>query len=297
MGLAQKAIMAELFKCTWAVRYGRGGFSFSHFIQKDSYSDALLAAGTLAEKYLACCGRDVLIHYIRASRNDIRGDSQILAKTYGSVGAPDPAEETDVQVRVALDDTADAWWTAALLRIGSSPTAVGHQFMRGIPDSLIILPGGIVNHVDWGKAIQKYFNQLKLEGWGMLAVPRGAGYQKQVKGYAAGAVAGSVIIETVVPHGITAGQKFRIQGLKPGVSSASPNGQWIADAVPDPTHITVLTPQAMTFPAVIKNYGLLWSLEKTFAAYSLDQCNVVRVTERHAGRPSDVLVGRRRRKK
>lgn len=288
--------MPQLYKATAFIQYGRGGFSYSHHIMGVSHNQVMLYTEDLVDKYLACCGTNVMCNYLRVSEEGVKGDSVVEAKirTTSGPGVVNPNSQHDI--KSAVSDTPDAWWNAALLRLGSSAVVYGRQFMRGIPDQIVILPNGLANDANWQKALDRYFAELVKRSWGMFAVPRSAGYRKAIKKFTSLAPAGTVEIETLVPHGLAPGNKFMIGGFGPQSAKLSPNGEWVVESAADVTHLTVAPSQGMTFPAAYKRAGELWSKEKSFHPYDSEQLKLIRLTERKAGRPSDSLVGRRKRK-
>jgi len=281
--------MADLFKTTWFVQYGRGGFSFSHFIMGDGYQFAATAAGTVAKAYLKLCGTGVIVNNIRVSRDDIFGDSIVSEASYESFFTVKP--DGGGAVKVVIDSTPDAWWTSALLRLGNSASQFGHQFLRGIPDDQVIMNGGLVRGGNWEAAVKSYIKNLVLWGYGNKYVPKGVGSRKKILAMTDNGAAGWTI-STSVAHGLQPGNKFRISGFK-GADGSIVNQVWIADATPTGTTI-VVGPMQSDFSAAppIKDFGVLWTMEKTFSPYVTDFCGLVRVSERRAGRPSDVLRGR-----
>jgi len=288
--------MADLFKVTFFLQYGRGGFSFSHYTQQDGYAICAQKAKRVAIAYLRCCGDGVQLTNIRVSRDDINGDSLVSNTSLSAFGiAGGNATMAATQVKTAINDKPDAWWTSALLRLGNSPSQYGHQFVRGIPDDQVVLNGGLVRGGPWEDAITEYIADLVTNGFGGKFVPRGVGTRKKILAMADNGAAGWTIT-TSVAHGLSPGHKFRIGGFKGG-ADAVVNQVWIADATP--TGVTVVVgPMQSDFDAAapVKSFGDLWTQEKSFAAYVAGFCGLVRVSERRAGRPSDVLVGRRLRK-
>lgn len=281
-----------VFKATWFTHYTGGGFSFSHYSTAAGYSAVKDAAARLADAYLACCGSAVTMDYIRVSQEGIRGDAVVDADLRGT-GDPDLVQVPGAPPRIKPidDDTPDLWWTAALLRLGATPAIYGRQFMRGIPDNIATTPErGIANDL-FKKAVDKFLKVLTDDAWGMMAVPRSATNQVPIK-LITTAQNGDVTIETNGNHNIAVGADFRWSQFGPQRAAISPNGKWVADQGTATNIITVLAYQGMLVPSKYRRMGSVWSLTRTFAAYSLPLCTLIRTTRRKAGRPFGSLAGK-----
>jgi len=283
--------MADLYKVTWFFSYGRGGFSNSHYTMTDGYAATLTKAKALLQLQMACMGTGVKCNYIRVSRDDIPGDAMISALDYITVNN-DNVVPADVTIKTIINDKPDAWWTAALIRLGSSATTFGRLFFRGIPDSIVVLPNGFSNDIAWDKGMLAYFDKLVADGWGMKAVPKGNAVRKKIANIVNNGAAGWTIT-TAVAHDLFDGAKIRISGFKGGPAS-NVNGLWTANVTPTGTTITIGPTQSnFNVENPVTSFGQLWTQEKLFATYSRQFMALVRITERKAGRPFDSLVGRR----
>jgi len=282
-----------LYKVTWFLKYGRGGFSFSHFNENAvGYAGTQTLALRIARRYLVLCGGGVVLHDIRVSDDTIKGDSLVTSTDLNSINAQ-VSTMGGIQIKTAVTDTPDAQWTAFLLRLGNSPSVYGHQFMRGIPDQMEVLPGGITPDANWDTALEDYIDSLVTDGWGMKGIVRTATSRKKILSIAI--ALGTATITTDVAHGLIPGQKIRIGGFSGG-ANAVVNGAWLVQGVTNGTTFTVdaLAPSTFFVAGPITSWGSVWSLEKVFAPYVKLFCTLIRDTVRKAGRPSDVLVGRRK---
>jgi len=285
--------MADLYKTTWFIKYGDGGFSFSHLIEQDGYDEVKARAETLAHAYLKCCGRAVYLPQIRISRENILGDSVIYPKRFRTIAANDVGEGDHIQVKVAEGDTPDFQNTAILLRLGCNASIRGFQHMRGVPDNLIIMPDGKANFPEWDKAIAKYFNFLDVDGWGLKAVPKGPDSRKKIKTVAK-QPGTTVMMTTVAAHGFQADNKIHISGVLPKTSLL--NGDHTVDATGNLTEFSLRYSENFDIAGVDITKAVVWSKEKVFTRFAAIHCHVVRVSSRRAGRPFGQLVGRRKKK-
>jgi hypothetical protein len=303
--------VADTYKATWFLEYGRGGYSFSHWSQLGGYQLVLDAAVRLAKVYMSMLGGGVLMNYIRVSLEGLRGDSQVSTQaifSYNKTAPPPPGlgpgavignsggpgnPLAPVGIQTSMNGPPDYWNTAALLRLGNSPTAWGHQFIRLIPDDLTILPAGVTGNAGWDNNLQAYFDQLIGDGWGLFAVNRDRGYQVNILGIAKDVATGIITLTTAAPpNPWQVGQKVRVSGA---VTTTGLNQVWIIAQVPDATHIVLAFSNNATFTNPVKSFGQVWSLNKVFALYKKEQMQLVRETSRRAGRPFDVLLGRRKK--
>lgn len=295
--------MANEMKVTWHLTCGLGGYRFSHYLNTDDYTIALDKAVIVGKAYLKCLGVNVLMPLIVASNVSIRGDSQVRTDIgYTSPkagGAPLNAALVPLpapKVAPAVPDNADEWWTAALLRTGTSATKASRQFMRLIPDSITIGPVFSLRDTKWRAAVSDYFAALVDAEFGMFGLDRTLTSRPEITSYGAGPAAGDIVITTKQVHGIKQGEPFHVGYFAPGTAKTFPNGSWFCDAAPTTSSILVKANQGMTVPVKIKKNGFVWSLIRTFTAYSKDQCSIVRASTRKAGVPLGVLKGRNKRR-
>lgn len=288
---------ANLFKATWFIKYGRGGFSFSHWMEENGHQQVLTKAAKLRDAYMMCMGQGVLCDYIRVSQEGILGDSlpdtdEVATFTPGLDALPGGGKV----LKGIVQDTPDVWWTSALLRLGSTPLVWGHQFMRGIADEGATSPRRSVQSNALIQAIDAYFDELVAGQWGMYALARSATSQKKILG--AVSIAGNTAIQfqTDGAHNFVDGEEIRISRFGPQLASKPPNGKWVVSSNVDATHFNVLTASGMSLPGLWKRGGYAWTLKKAFALYSRAQFRVVRITRRKAGRPFGSLVGHQKKK-
>lgn len=289
--------MPQLFKTTWMVDYGKGGFSFSHWINSDAgYSGVGKLAEKVAQNYLNMCGDDVEINYVRVSDEKIKGDSFIVQKNFSNRPAGGGTTKTaGAAYFPAVGGNPDYWNTCALVRLGASASMYGRQYIRGIPDGVVLPPDREIRDAKWAGALGQFIKGLCADGWGMYCIPRGPDLRQEINNIAA--AGGITTVTTKGVHGINAGSKVRISGFISSDNSVV-NGIYKAIAGTG-DHTVALDPRGNN-PIVngrVLNWGFIWSLDKQFAAYTVDNCTFIRVSSRRAGRPFDVLVGRRKRKK
>lgn len=287
--------MGSEMKVTFHVTYGVGGFQFAHYMNTTDYTLALNKANDVGRAYMKCCGNNVDMPLVVASRVDIPGDSQILTELFNTIVPGVPNLGKGQVVIPAVSDNADMWWTAALLRLGSSAVKRSFQYMRGIPDSVVVGNKFPLDNQAWRRAVQDYFDVLIAGQWGMFGIPKTPTVRQPITGIVQDNGTFIITITTAGVHNVPLGGKFHISYFGPQAAKLSPNGTWVADVVTGTT-IQVKPYQGMTIPGDYKVLGKLWSLEKTFASYDRTQMVIEKVATRQAGRPTGVLKGRNKRR-
>lgn len=288
--------MADIMQVAFHLTCGPGGYQFRLFLNTADYDLALAKAGLLAPKYMACLGQNVSMPLIVASNIDIPGDSVILTNVAQTPQIVFPDLGKTPTVPIAVNQPADLWWTAALLRLGSTASKRGQQFMRLIPDSVTVGLDYPLDDPVWVGAVQAYFTALQVNGWGIMALDRSNTNRTAIQAITVNNTTLDVTIKTAAIHTITEGKPFHLGQFGPQSAKVSPNGNWIADSVPNNTTIIVRSPQNMTVPSTFKTLGKVWPTTRTYAAIQTNNCKIVKCVTRKAGKPVNTLKGRNKRR-
>ena len=248
------------------------GFSEVYWRQDDSVYTAMTAMATMAALRASLLGSGCSIRGIRVSDTDVLRDALDLYY--------DPFELP------TLSEPCDTPWQAVQMRQQATSRYHRNTFMRGAPDSLFVQPPDLHGALPaWYKNWKSWRSQIISKNFYMRNLNNVAPFapQKITK-----ILLGTPPVYTVPGHGYFTGDQIRVRGIR---SAPQLNGDFL---------ITVA--DADTFKAQKAIIGLAsdvlfegTSRKLVYNYHLIDECVIVRATERKSGRAFDARRGRRRR--
>jgi len=269
----------EAAKCTILFQQGTYGWSENHFLSPptSTLQFEMSKLRTLAQKRIACCGKQTYIEYLKCS-NELNKRDVLVAylggENAGAFQGRSTVDSENASTAILIKRNADLLSKNAPL------------YMRGIWDD-VIYEGGQVRRdsPEWTAAYNSWKAEL-LTGWGFVAKDPATPARAPVVSVNSN-VNGFVLIASAAPvfDGSQVGKNTRV--FISGVQGASSiNGTQIVTVLSVTTCSTV---KRIPIFAYIGGGFITNFLPKWFANNSILQ---TRVVERKAGRPSYQSRGR-----
>lgn len=266
------------YKCTFFFELAKYGWSETWFRQEATPDAALASSKVLAAQRASLLASPAQLSAVRISDESIQRDSLFFEWTGNALEGGNTFGNSDIPN------------TAALLRIEAGSLYRRNLYLRGIPDSFVTEPNGLVLDPAWNKNFQGYRSLLINSQWHLKAIQKTPPPPTQfITGAARGANGTwTVTLQNQLP-GISNGSRIRISKTQ-GVPRL--NGYWLV--YPDPLGAALI--YLLNSGGIYGNWtggGYAALLSPSYNPVT----NVIveRATHRITGRPFDEPRGQRRR--
>lgn len=235
---------------------------------------AMIAATLLGQKRVELLGGSGYLSFIRVSDDLVKRDS-LVNQISSRDGRPKSlANGASASANISL-----------VIRMQANVLNRRTLYMRGIPQNILAGAGLYFPQAYWIANFAAWNNQLTTDGWAIRS-RSGLVVQHVIQTISQDPATGRITFTTADAHGFVPNSSVIVKGVRGAVSA---NGLWNVFSVADPTHFTV-------------NSNVLlqqWTGGGTagLAGYVLNaivNSQVMRASERKAGRFFDSPVGRRR---
>jgi len=283
------------FKCSMFMRSDYYGFSENWFFSGTDYTSAMDALKNLASARLGLCGAGVYLDYLRVSDEAILRDSYVSNTKKQTVQLTGTSGDFSSKIVYTEWGAIDPPESGVHMRIEATAQYHSSHTIRGVPDSLIVWPGGPSNLPGWDKARMAWEDALV--GKFCLRV------RKQDEGSKKSPIVGMSHAQAApwefkvlaVPNLV--GTKLRVSGLKGIPGSVNANGVYRILSVDPVTNLFKLD----GFPPPPGNDGwfdyatpLSGYMQVPDWSYPVITDTIVRgQNRRKPGRPFDQRPGRR----